>query len=358
MFIYLRRVLGRALRFVRSRLLNGASVFFTNSVAGLSTSAIRRIEKTVAEAEGVKVRCLRYSSLQGLYSYDANRRFWVVECLVGGEKKISLFVKVGGVSRRKYRLTKALGELCLPVPGFYGAFHDGGRTVALWRYSEGRCLPAFQFFTDENFAAAAKAVATYNVIGLQCDRSFIGSEGPMWAAPIAHELERIIASHDELWARSDLIARFACFEGELLAVLNEGGWLCFNHNDFKASNIIFLEDGSCQIVDLDSSALGPLGASLRCFSYLSFQKRDLVVKAYVGQLRAFGVVCSPELVHHVMCAQQVFWAFHTGVRFNCIKRMVYWLDQFSKLYAVDGGRIFLKGVGEIPIVFLENPQVP
>lgn len=345
MFIYLRRRLGRALRFFRSRLLNGISAFFTNPVAGLSASAIRQIEKAVAEVEGLKVRCLRYSSLQGLCSYDADRCFWRVECLVGGEQSVSLFIKVGGVSLRKYRLTEALSDLCLPVPLFYGAFRDCGRTVAVWRHSAGRSLPAFQFFSDEDFSAAARAVAIYNISGLQCDYSLIDSkEEPKWAAPIAHQLARMLNSHEELLARRDLIARFAIFEADLLTVLNEGK-ICFNHNDFKASNMLFLEDGSCQITDLDSSSLGAVGASLRCFSYLSFAKRDLVVREYVSQLREFGVTCSPVAVHHVMCAQQLLWAFHTGVRLNCIQRMVHWLDHFSRLYFVDNGELFLKDVG-------------
>lgn len=345
MVVFFRRMLGRALRFSRSRLRNVVSIFFPSSLRGLSASALRRIEHTVAEAEGKKVRCLRYASLQGLCSYDAARRFWSVECLVGGEKKISLFVKVGGSSLRKYRLTEALGELCLPVPVFYGAFRDCGRAVAIWRYSAGRCLPAFQFFTDENLSAAARAVAIYNISGLQCDYILAGSkEEPKWATPVAHVLISILNSHEELLARRDVIERFACFEIELLAVLNEAG-VCFNHNDFKASNMLFLEDGSCQITDLDSSSLGAIGASLRCFSYLSFAKRDLVVREYVSQLREFGVTCSPVAVHHVMCAQQLLWAFHTGVRLNCIQRMVHWLDHFSRLYFVDNGELFLKDVG-------------
>ncbi len=343
--LFFHRAFRRALKFGRSRPVSEFSPF--DQAEKLGPSVIKRIERVVARVEGGRVRCVQSSSLQGLSSYDPNRRFFIAECLVDGEKKMSLFLKVGRVSRRKYRHIEALSKLSLPIPMFYGVFQENGWTVAIWRYCEGRCLPAFRFFTDADFVAAAKAIATFNVLGLQCPRDINAMKEPMWTAPVAHELMRIMSSDEELLARRDTIACFAYFEDKLLAALISGGQVCLNHNDFKASNMLFLDDGSCQLTDLESSGYGPLGASLRCFSYLSFEKRDLVIASYVEQMRSHGIICTSELVHQVACAQQLLWAFHTGILFNCTKRIIHWLDHFSRLYDVDGDKIFLKRVGEV-----------
>ena len=240
-----------------------------------------------------------------------------------------------------------LNSLDLPTPFCYGYFLMRGRGVALWQYQEGFGKRFFRTFTDVELKKAARAIGTYNVLGLQEDVvRFVGRK-QFWSSSVSAKLKIFVRKYPLLQVRVDVLGHYVRFEPLMLDVLFQDSRMCLDHNDFKASNIIFLNSGDCLLADLDSTSIGVFGASLRCFAVMPLQRRILVVEAYVERLKELGVNVLPASIHQVLCAQQVLWAFHTGIRLCDVERVKRGLDLFCSLYSVKDGRLFLDGVGEL-----------
>lgn len=317
------------------------SLFF-KPLHDLDCTTLKRVVSTVSGVEGGEFKYLKHYRLGDLPSCDLQRQFWIVECLLGGNS-FPLFVKVGGVARKRFRVAKILSGLNLPVPKYYGSFFVQGRTVSFWKYHHGVCIKSFKNFSDAQFFAAARAIAIFNVVGSQCVDRRVMKFPQLWNGKVAHRVSALTIKYPVLAVYVEVIDFFARAESQMLERLLVSGCGMLNHNDFKASNMLFLASGECLITDLDSTALGPAGASLRCFSILPFDKRELLVNEYVKWHADFGVTVSAEQVHCAMCIQQIFWGFHTGVRLLDIARIERTLKLFSSLFTVERDCLVLHG---------------
>lgn len=332
----------RALSKFRAAGVDSFLSLFFKPLHDLDCTTLKRVVSTVSGVEGSELKYLKHYRLGDVPSCDLQRQFWIVECLLAGDS-FSVFVKVGGVARKRFRVAKLLSSLSLPVPKYYGSFFVQGRTVSFWKYHHGVCIKSFKHFSDHQLLAAVRAIAMFNVVGSRCIDRRVMTFPQLWNGKVAHRVSALAIKYPVLNVYIEVIDFFARVESQMLDRLLVGGSGMLNHNDFKASNMLFLASGDCLITDLDSTALGPVGASLRCFTILPFDKRELVVNEYVKRLGDFGVTVSAEQVHCGMSIQQIFWGFHTGVRLLDIPRIERTLRLFSSLFAIEHECLVLRG---------------
>lgn len=338
MILHIKRALSK---FRASGVDSFLSLFF-KPVYDLDCVILKRVVTAASGVEGCELKYFKHYRLGDVPSCDLQRQFWIIECLLAGNS-FPVFVKIGGVARKRFRVAKILSGLNLPVPKYYGSFFVRGRVVSFWRYHHGVCVKSFKHFSDGHFLAAARAIAMFNVVGSRCIDRRIMTFPLLWNGKVAHRVSALAIKYPVLNVYIEVIDFFARVESQMLERLLVGGCGMLNHNDFKASNMLFLAGGECLITDLDSTALGPVGASLRCFTIVPFDKRELVVNEYVKWLEHFGVTVSAEQVHCAMCIQQVFWGFHTGVRLLDIARIERTLKIFSSLFTVEHECLVLRG---------------
>lgn len=345
--LFLLRFFKQAMLWFKLNFLDGFLDYLLGPLDGFTALAKRRIARIVSRVEGESFSFSNCYRLEGASSSDADRSFWVVELLSASQSRFSVFVKISSVPRRGVRISQALSGLNLPTPFCYGSFVMRGRGVALWQYQDGFSKKFFHSFTDVELVQAARAIASYNFLGAEDKVRKIVGVAQFWSGSVSAQLKEFVTKFSVLRDRVDVINCYVRFEGLLLKVLLRDSQICLNHNDFKASNILFLHSGECVITDFDSASFGCFGVSLRCFAVMPLERRLLVVNEYVKRLKELGVVVSPESIHQVMCAQQILWALHTGIRLGNRLRVERGLNLFCDIYLVKGGKLFLNGVGEL-----------
>lgn len=306
-----------------------------------------RIIRLVSSREKRKLRWFKHYQLKGLVSFYSDRTFWKASLVDENNNTIDIFIKLGGIDPKHFLINEVLSKLDLPTPKYYGSYYKRGNKFIVWQYQEGIVKPSFFDYTRDELMCAAKQIAKFNVVGRQASK-YLGAKRLFWAQPIANDLKSLATGYEEFELRTRAIHKFSEFEKLMLSVLGGDQELFLNHNDYKASNVILTsEHDNCLITDLDSSSIGPLGVSLRCFANMPLQSRELVVNAYVEEIKRLGCNCSLNEIHQIMCIQQIFWSFHTGLQTNEFKRIHEGLDLFVNQFSSGDTELFLNGVGEV-----------
>lgn len=116
---------------------------------------------------------------------------------MGGDS-FPIFLKIGGLAHKRFRVAKLLSSLNLPVPKSYGFFFVRGRTVSFWKYHHGVCIKSFKHFSDHQLLATARAIAMFNVVGSRCIDRRVMTFPQLWNGKVAHRMSALAIKYPVL----------------------------------------------------------------------------------------------------------------------------------------------------------------
>lgn len=222
-----------------------------------------------------------------------------------------------------------------PFPIYHGQFEARDHTIRVWDHCEGESRDSFQSFSQQELAAVIDAIVEVEAQSTEAFAAAGAPEGLRWIEPTAARLKTIEGELTALRLKQPL-ALWTAIEPTVIARLSRMGGRVLCHNDLKAPNVILTPEGGARIVDWDSAAIGPYGASLRVFSRSRTDADRFCAERYVEAHGRRGAELNVNDVMFVMHAQEAFWALDTGLAKRRISRVASGLRHVGRAFARSG----------------------